>query len=105
MKSKKKACAQMKKRKAKKAKVCKKAQAPKPDPGNQENPAEALVDEPPKYVPGKFRAARLEWIREAVKEQGVNWREACQLWHTSTRKAELLQGMSKAELSKRRFNL
>ena len=56
------------------------------------------------YKPGKFREARLEFIRCQMQKQSLPWKEASKLWLPSAERASLLQGMSKSELSKRRFN-
>ncbi|OLP87051.1 Retrovirus-related Pol polyprotein from transposon TNT 1-94 [Symbiodinium microadriaticum] len=60
---------------------------------------------PGSYAPGKFRDARLDFIRRQMREQGLSWKEACKLWLPSAERASFLQGMSKSELSKRRFNV
>ena len=60
---------------------------------------------PASYAPGKFRDARLDFIRRQMHEQSLSWKEACKLWLPSAERASFLQGMSKSELSKRRFNV
>ena len=56
------------------------------------------------YQPGKFRQARIDFIRKLVEKEGLSWREASQRWLPSPLRASLLAGLSKSELSKRRFN-
>ena len=57
------------------------------------------------YEAGNYKTERLQWIREAVAAKGVSFREAGNLWNSCERRSQLLEGMSKSELIRRRFAL
>ncbi|CAE7876009.1 hypothetical protein AK812_SmicGene47015 [Symbiodinium microadriaticum] len=95
-------------------KALRKAKKSKHQPENEKIAAEASTptskkrsgganDMPGSYVPGKFREARLEFIRGQMEKCSLPWKEACKLWLPSAERAALLQGMSASERSKRRF--
>ena len=57
------------------------------------------------YEAGNYKTERLQWIREAVAAKGVSFREAGNQWNSCERRSQLLEGMSKSELIRRRFVL
>ena len=54
------------------------------------------------YCPGNFSQERLKFISR-LKERGFSHKEASSKWGSSQRRAKLLEGMSHAELKRRRF--
>ncbi|CAE7328867.1 unnamed protein product [Symbiodinium sp. KB8] len=54
------------------------------------------------YVPGTYKEARLSFIAKK-RDRGFSWKEACQKWNQSSKRARWLEGLSKSELSRRRF--
>ena len=78
-----------KKPKKAKSKGGKKAKAP---------PKEATV----KYEAGKMKEVRAKFLKSA-RENGCTYRDACKLWNESPERWDLLKGLSRSELVRRKF--
>lgn len=93
--------------KAKKKKATKGGKAKKKAIGAEEEknlalvPLEALSGS--QYKAGNFNEARLKFISTARSEQKISHKEAQALWMMSPERADMLSGLSMAELKKRRF--
>ena len=58
---------------------------------------------PGAYKAGSFSEARLKFVRATMASNGIRFREASKLWDASTERANLLAGMSRSELLRRKF--
>ena len=57
---------------------------------------------PVKYEAGKFQEARKTFLKNA-RENGHDFKTACEMWNSSAAKWDLLKGLSRSELVRRRF--
>ena len=94
--------AKKKKKNAKKKNPKKKAEPKKKKAGSKQLPGSKSTSAQP-YCAGSFNDERMRFIRSAMQEQGVAFREANGLWVQSSERATLLKGMSQKELVRRRF--
>lgn len=63
----------------------------------------AAAEEAGTYVPGKFNQVRLDYIRKHRAATGVSFKEASNVWMSSSERASLLANVPLSQMKKRRF--